>query len=260
MQMMDDGRQVTQTINDLMKEMEQRRSLPQFPNEVQYIHQAFLYSHFDSRGGSTIIVAPHILKAHEVYNQAFGGDQTSLNIITDDYRGAYSLVVLGEKLTLDTDDSTELLAEYDGRYQIGVLQSRWQSEGEWQPWEDAPTLILSPISQSQLSQNLDGRDDSEVVVMDIELPNIHDILQSQWRVIEIKLGEDAFGCALVHAPIDGVCIVRDEADSPDEIIGMFNYRSLQALNEHKEWLSNKYQDRKLVFITKTKFGKNLSMI
>src|SRR5262245_44032287 len=67
---------------------------------VQWIPRAFVFGHYDSRGGSSLIEAVNLGEAAKVYNSQFGMDTEELGLdpAGDDYIGRYGVAVYGECL------------------------------------------------------------------------------------------------------------------------------------------------------------------
>src|SRR5262249_47281510 len=49
---------------------------PKYTDRQVEVHpRCFLFGHYDSRGGATLIPAPHLIEAFRTYAQAFGYDR-----------------------------------------------------------------------------------------------------------------------------------------------------------------------------------------
>jgi hypothetical protein len=116
--------------------------------EVGRIERAYLFGHYDSRGGSTLVVAKNLSRALVSYAASFGyGDEVlEHDAAEEDYVARYVVIVCDRPLS-SADDGAELLADYrddGGGYRLGVLQSRWRdaSRRRWSKWKDTSCAIL----------------------------------------------------------------------------------------------------------------------
>lgn len=116
--------------------------------EVERIDRAYLFSHLDSRGGSTLVVHKNLSRALATYAASFALDdeQARFDIAEEDYVARYAIIVCDRPLARDQDDGAELLEAYrdDGGYSWGVVQARWfeRSRGRWSKWEDTVFALL----------------------------------------------------------------------------------------------------------------------
>lgn len=116
--------------------------------EVGRIGRAYLFSHFDSRGGSTLVVARNLSRALVAYTASigFGDEDLEHDAAEQDYVARYAVIVCDRALSPD-DDGAELLADYrddGGGYRFGVVQSRWRdvSRRRWSRWRDTAYAVL----------------------------------------------------------------------------------------------------------------------
>lgn len=113
--------------------------------EVGRVERAYLFSHFDSRGGSSLVVVPTLARALAAYAEHLGLDeQAAADIAEEDYVGRYAVIVCDKPLS--AADGAELLAGYrtDGGYSWGVVQARWhdQARRRWSRWQDTAYAVL----------------------------------------------------------------------------------------------------------------------
>lgn len=114
--------------------------------EVGRIGRAYLFSHYDSRGGSSLVVIPTLARALTSYADQRGLDeQTAADLAEEDYVARYAVIVCDRPISL-ADDGTELLSEYcnGGGYSFGVIQARWYDDARrhWSTWEDTAYAVL----------------------------------------------------------------------------------------------------------------------
>lgn len=116
--------------------------------EVGRIERAHLFSHYDSRGGSMLVVVPTLAHALTAYADHLGLDdgQAAADAAEEDYVGRFAVVVCDRSLS-PADDGAELLDDYrddGGGYSWGVIQARWYdvARGRWSRWEDAAYAVL----------------------------------------------------------------------------------------------------------------------
>lgn len=118
--------------------------VPVDAREVGRIERAYLFSHFDSRGGSAFVVVPTLARALVAYADHVGlGEQATADAAEEDYVGRFAVVVCDKPLSA-ADDGAELLAGYrEGGYSFGVIQARWYdgARGRWTEWQD--TALVS---------------------------------------------------------------------------------------------------------------------
>lgn len=116
--------------------------------ELGRIERAYLFSHYDSRGGSTLVVAKNLSRALAAYAASFGyGDEVlAHDAAEEDYVARY-IVIICDRALSPADDGAELLADYrdDGTgYRWGVVRFRGRdaSRGRWSRWKDTGYAVL----------------------------------------------------------------------------------------------------------------------
>lgn len=152
--------------------------------EVARISRAYLFGHYDSRGGSTLVVARNLSPGLVAYAASFGYGDEELehDAAEQDYVGRFTVLVCDRALST-ADDGAELLADYrddGGGYRWGVVQSRWRdaSRGRRSRWRDTTYAVL-----------WSGRPPAIVVPAGP--------LQEEFRLDRRNLGEDAWGLGLI---------------------------------------------------------------
>jgi len=179
---------------------------------VQFVPRAYVFGHYDSRGGAALVVADTIAKAIVKYARVFGWDEnledlgqkeylrdqglqgqaledeynawkkTALQDIEDEHIFTCQVVVCDGSLPAE---EAELDADYaETGYSYGTIQSRCQDyKGKTMDWQDAGSnkiLVLwkgeppKPLGQNQY------------------LPQYEERLEKM-----DSLGEDAFGLILM---------------------------------------------------------------
>ena len=157
--------------------------------EVGRIERAYLFSHYDSRGGSTLVLGKNLSRALVAYAASFGYGDEALehDVAEEDYVARYAVMVCDRPLTA-ADDGAELLADYrdDGAgYRWGVVQSRWR-DASHRPsrWRDTSYAILwsggTPRATGQTR-----------------------LLQEELRVDRRNIGEDGWGLGLLWPADEG---------------------------------------------------------
>lgn len=103
--------------------------LPKFPDEVERI-TAFVYGHYDSRGGAMMITAPNEEAAHKAYVKTFFADEPEdfenqhAQLVDEDFmEGPIPVIVLGEKLPAPGNE-TDLL------YSNPTFKDYWVKKNE----------------------------------------------------------------------------------------------------------------------------------
>lgn len=151
--------------------------------EVARITRAYLFGHYDSRGGSTLVVAKNLSRALVAYALSFGYGDEELehDAAEQDYVARYTVIVCDRAFST-ADDGAELLADYrdDGTgYRFGVVQSRWRdSRGRRSRWRDTAYAVL----WSGMPPAIVGQTGP---------------LQEELRLDRRNLGEDAWGLGLI---------------------------------------------------------------
>lgn len=151
--------------------------------EVGRIGRAYLFGHYDSRGGSTLVVERNLSRALVAYAKSFGYGDEELehDAAEEDYVARYTIIVCDRALST-ADDGAELLADYrddGGGYRWGVLQSRWHDASRRHSrWRDTSYAILwsgrTPTIVGQVGP-----------------------LQEELRLDRRHVGEDAWGLGLL---------------------------------------------------------------
>ncbi len=155
--------------------------------EVGRIERAYVFGHYDSRGGSTLVVARNLSRALVAYAASFGygDDVLEHDAAEEDHVARYTVVVCDRALST-ADDGAELLADYrddGGGYRFGVVQSRWRdvSRGRWSRWRDTTYAVL-----------WSGRPPT--------IAGPAGPLQEEFRLDRRSIGEDAWGLGLIWSP------------------------------------------------------------
>lgn len=152
-----------------------KRVIPTFPDEVEYLERAYLYGHYDSRGGAAMIIASDIMKAHQTYLDNFFPGMANLDdVLIDDFIGRFSVVVCGSPLP----PAGELLKPYGA--QPGYI------------------CYLAHKRRGVAHINAQGRPvpgELDIIVLSTSVQvQFQDYWLSAWDI-----GEDAFGLRLVRS-------------------------------------------------------------
>lgn len=197
-----DNRQAAKALNEAMAAQQANRTAPPMPQEVQYITDAHLFSHFDSRGGSTLLIGHHnTADAIRAYENAVGADP-EWNMGYQDLKeglGKVSIIVCGTPLP----EEGELLNDYlgDGGYVAGILQSRYRyGNNTWSKWADSDVLVLFAPEEPDPEEEEMFNEDGTKLEMPAFMTKPHDDhgMNTEYRVLTAELGEDAFGLCLIN--------------------------------------------------------------
>lgn len=131
----------------------------------------FLFGHYDSRGGATLVVARRLSQAAARYEAAFGDEPGA--IAAYDFLGALPVLSYGAPLP----DSGEALVDYGGAFRAFRLHP---ADEHGEPWNHGLVLVVDgqePPSAEQVVGDLGGTP------------------KAVWALEDVTetLGEDAFG-------------------------------------------------------------------
>jgi hypothetical protein len=181
MTLIHDKRQAPKTINDALNRPRTLDDLVQFElgdreRVVEWHERAYLFGHYDSRGGASLVLARNLNEATAKYGVAMGFDEDDeFDIAGDDYIKRVSLVVLDVSLPAN---GSELLADYTGTpdrsYDLRVVEHKFGRR-----WSESDTLVLFRAD----------REPPKVLPYDYA---------DGTRLVPKPVGEDAFGLLLVR--------------------------------------------------------------
>jgi hypothetical protein len=143
MTLLHDKRQAARTINDALNRPRTLDDLVKFePAErervVEWHERAYLFGHYDSRGGAYLVLALNLNEATGKYAVAIGVDEDEFDLAGDDYIKRVSLVVLDLPLPAN---GSELLADYTDTasrsYDLMVIEHKFGRR-----WSESETLVL----------------------------------------------------------------------------------------------------------------------
>lgn len=224
MPMINDGRECTKAVNDMMWAQEQERFAPKIQigqiAETFYAGTRYLYGHYDSRGGATIVKAPNLMEAHRKYLKICDWDENTSDVLIEDFIGKFDVVFMGT-LVNGVPEAPSLKPGVDLLY--GENFTAFKMEAEWAPgeWAKIETLVFIPSSDLPKSEKdgedeEDGFDEDEAVVLTTESDGVH------YRLTAWELGEDAFGCVWDAEPYEPVTVVKKFDNGPHEIFEFSN--------------------------------------
>lgn len=159
---------------------------------VQTIEKAFLFGHYDSRGGATLVIASNYIKALEAYMTAFGcglkeaDNKEAYDNLVDcchkDFIRSGSVIVCDEPFFEGSD--VELDSEYtDDGYSYGsIKETRTHKTFEGTTKSATETILIFWKKKKPV---LDRDEDNHSV--------------SEYTIKREKLGEDAFGLHMIRA-------------------------------------------------------------
>lgn len=159
---------------------------------VQTIEKAFLFGHYDSRGGAMLVIASNFIKALEAYAETFGcgfkeaGDEEAydnlINNCHQDFLRSGSVIVCDE--LFQDGSGVELNSEYtDDGYSYGSIKEITTHKFSTKPTKSSTETIL--IFWKKKKPILDRVEDNHGI--------------SEYTIKREKLGEDAFGLYMIRA-------------------------------------------------------------
>lgn len=197
--LMGDSRECAKAVNAILLQGPQpgRKA----DRQAEWFEKAYVFGHYDSRGGATLVLADNHVEALRKYGEAFGvsleGEgkvDNGIDALQDDFLKRVELIVCDEALP---EGEAELDEEYEGAYRYGKVQSRYElveydydgpknpdggfrriPTGKFSKWRDEPVMVLWK-----------GRTPPK-----LSLPG--GLLQCEHRMVREKLGEDACGLVL----------------------------------------------------------------
>lgn len=165
-----------------------------FQRETQRHDNAHIFGHFDSRGGSTLVLGhkstPDAIVAYE---KALGWDHEDGVGHNDlmDGEGRVTLVVCDRPLP----DRGELLGDYvDDGYLAGRLQSRRRKQDDWR---DEPVVVLWADTRTDDEREEDYEKDETGDPQKGAPEIVPPAGPMAYRLRRVRLGDDAFGLFLV---------------------------------------------------------------
>lgn len=203
-QLIGDQRAAAKAVNAMMEAVAKRRGEPQFEREVDYIHKAYIFGHYDSRGGAMLVQAPNVKVAMEDYLKEceigftdtgeFDPDNYAWDTAYEDLstQGLFSVIVCDEVLP----DRGELLAGYnDDGYKVARLESRMiMSQPDETQWYEIPVVVLWKGDAS-----IDPADKAYFNDAPRIIPSqSQSFVKYEYRLVEWQPGEDAFGLWLAN--------------------------------------------------------------
>ena len=151
--------------------------------------RCFLFGHYDSRGGATLIRAQGITEALDAYARRFGGggpDKTH-RLFAEDFLGVVEAVFFGAEAPRENESEIDLDAAYGGDFHVGRVRIRSSLQSRW---HDAP----GQESRSVLVFWKGRKPDAKEACPDVGGPAI-----IETQIVKESLGEDAFGVLFVQA-------------------------------------------------------------
>jgi hypothetical protein len=158
---------------------------------VTTLEKAYLFGHYDSRGGSMLILARHHIDALRVYGEVFCVEEfkdepkvynTQIDNLQEDFIARYRVIFCDAPCPTEP---AELLEDYteDGKgWKFGVVRNKFRGE-----WSESGTAVFWRGEKP-------------------------DAPESQWNfheesdIEEQEIGEDAFGC---HLLISDAMVIED---------------------------------------------------
>ena len=214
MALMNDGRECARQLNEMMAEVPP----PEWEVEgsVETYQGAYLFGHYDSRGGATLIVeARSGVEACIDYNRGCGWPDLSNMALEDILTPTGCEVHFVGKTPKPHTDLDYGYSGDEGGYLYARVQTRWRDNqgAPWRAWEDQPTWVFFPVppgwevdgagSLSDLWQACQDGDFKGLTKLKQYMPKIGPtrpyLLQRQVRLRPDSLGEDACGVIFMRA-------------------------------------------------------------
>lgn len=196
--LMGDSRECAKAVNAIM--LQGPRPGQKADRQAEWFEKAYVFGHYDSRGGATLVLAKNHVEALQKYGAAFCVDDdaeyrdNAIDGLQDDFIKRVELIVCDEPLPAE---EAELDEEYEGAYRYGKVQSRYEKveydyegpqdadgrfkripTGKFSKWVDEPILVMWK-----------GR-----IPPKLQLPK--SLLEHEYRIVRERLGEDACGLVL----------------------------------------------------------------
>jgi hypothetical protein len=215
--MINDGRACTKAMNEMLNSHHKEPRFAVLGSHV--VTDAYLFGHYDSRGGTTMLVGePEQMKAMILYNRVCGWPDLGSAPVEDMlHTGAAEIHFVGGA----PNESRELDFAYEGverGYLYGRVQTRyWRSpygegEGQWSEWEDVNAWVFWRVPKNLQADTEETQaifalwEDDKVDAQEMGCPEISlrklGILTTDVRIRRDSLGEDA--CGVVYQDVSNV--------------------------------------------------------
>lgn len=209
---MSETRATPERMAEVEATLKMQRPFGPIEGEVGFIPRAWLFCHFDSRGGSTLVVgAQNTREAIAAYEADGFEGMSEWDVGMDDLEngGRFGVVVVGSPLPYE--DGTELHADYResangwlvGRVQIRTEVpphdvERWsahttlsvENEVSFTPWQDLPYIVLWWAGD----RDEDGGEDQGIPAAPASRHRV--FTRDHYRIVPMLVAEDAFGLTL----------------------------------------------------------------
>jgi hypothetical protein len=79
-----DSRRCAKEINNMSEAYYNERRTMEVNGEVEFYQNGYLFGHYDSRGGGSLVIAPNIINAIESYNHAMFCNEGNVDMIVEE--------------------------------------------------------------------------------------------------------------------------------------------------------------------------------
>lgn len=219
-----------------------RIQVPEANGEVEYIKNALLFGHYDSRGGATLLLgASKVMRGIRLYTERMWESGLDYDWGFDDLiegsAGFIDLVVVGQPLPKSGEAHVGYTESEDGFAWYDVY--KWCRSDGCSHKHRVPVAVLRYTTKEEWGSD-DSRDDEDVMnELAIGLfPN--DDSGDSFALEYAGIGEDAFGMNVMQADSGepGKYAVRSmthhyiEANSPEEAMDLFEADFMDGVVSH----------------------------
>ena len=225
--LMNDTRECATEVN---KYLEEQRRIASFKVEgaVEVYNDSYLFGHYDSRGGATLIVGARSgLQACISYNRSAGWPDLSNAPLEDILTPTGCEVHFVGRKPERLQELDYGFADAASGYLYARVWTRWNNKGHPATWEPAPAWVFFPVptdwekdgENSELADlwaacqdgDYKGLTKLKSIMPKVEFVN-KPILDTQIQLRPDSLGEDAFGVILCQFDPQDVTDVNPDPD------------------------------------------------
>lgn len=224
--MIGDDRECAAAVTDLLLAQARPGKDKKADRQVEQTRTAYVFGHYDSRGGAALVLADNHIEALKKYMAAFFSCDLSqtdedkeyvdgmIDAAQEDFIKRVQLVVCDEALP---DEEAELDATYadEGGYLYGKVQSRYEQcdwdhdnrdaqgratkvhTGKFSEWTDTDVFVMWKASPEEIEATREDDHGEEATPNAPALLMKGGVLEEEFRIVRENLGEDACGLVLI---------------------------------------------------------------